>query len=247
MSGRKTSTIKWWHKQRPAVAVAIPMVAVQFRPAVVNQLHLMRKLREDDHLFLVNETADIGAARNAFVRHLLELPDEVEYLLMIDDDMLVDMHVIERLTVHKQPIVSAVNYMKFPPYRPVAYAETDAGDHDRTGTEHYGEVSHNYHQIDIPSDAGLLPVDGVGGACLLVHRDVFKAIEPPWFKFEGSGEDLYFCRKARAAGYRILIDTTVHTGHVGLKTATKDDWERERPTYIESKELIPLSELRKAS
>jgi GT2 family glycosyltransferase len=247
MSGRKARTIQWWHRERPAVAIALPMTVMQFRDAVNNRLHWQREWRADDRLMTVNETAAIGDARNAFVRHFLDYPAEVEYLLMVDDDMLVDLHVIERLTVHKQPIVSAVNYMKVSPYRPVAYAEAPAGEKDRTGTEHYGEVQFDYHQLDVPSDAGLLPVDGVGAACLLVHRDVFAAIEPPWFKFEGGGEDLYFCRKARAAGFRILVDTTVHTGHAGVKVATREDWERERSSYIENRELIPLTELRKAS
>ena len=240
-------TIRWWHAERPAVAVAIPMIAVQFRDAVVNHYNFMRQLREDDHLLLAQETADIGRTRNAFVREFLALPESVEYLLMIDDDMLVDLHVIEKLSVHKQPIVSAVNYMKYPPYRPVVYAETDAGEKDKVGTEHYGNVQHDYHQLDMPSDVGVIPVDGVGAACLLIHRDVLLALSAPWFKFEGSGEDLYFCRKARAAGFRVLVDTTVHTGHVGLKVATREDWERERGAFVEGKEMIPLSELRKAS
>ena len=62
----------------------------------------------------------------------------------------------------------------------------------------------------------LIECDGAGAGCLLVHRRVFEAIEPPWFRCEGNtavGEDFDFCRKAQAAGFKIYCDPGVLCGH----------------------------------
>jgi hypothetical protein len=74
----------------------------------------------------------------------------------------------------------------------------------------------------------------------MVHRRVYAAMEPPWFKFEGSGEDLYFCRKAQKMGHTITLDTSLHLGHVGTRITTHEDWKREgRDTF----EMTTLGEL----
>jgi GT2 family glycosyltransferase len=62
----------------------------------------------------------------------------------------------------------------------------------------------------------LVECDGVGGGCLLVHRQVLDAIEPPWFEYNKGtfvGEDFYFCRKAQEAGFKIYADPSVLVGH----------------------------------
>lgn len=62
----------------------------------------------------------------------------------------------------------------------------------------------------------LVECDGVGGGCLLIHRQVLDAIEPPWFEYNPGtfvGEDFYFCRKVQAAGFKIFVDPGVICGH----------------------------------
>jgi hypothetical protein len=62
----------------------------------------------------------------------------------------------------------------------------------------------------------LMEVDGCGMHFCLIRRDVIEAIEPPWFKRNqaGAGEDFYFCRKVKEAGFGIYLDLSVQTGHV---------------------------------
>jgi len=71
--------------------------------------------------------------------------------------------------------------------------------------------------VVIPSKKeDLIECDGVGGGCLLVHRQVLDAIEPPWFEYNPGtfvGEDFYFCRKVQAAGFKIFVDPGVICGH----------------------------------
>jgi len=79
-----------------------------------------------------------------------------------------------------------------------------------------------------PPDANCVEVDATGAACLLVHRDVFIRMREaapdsvlPWFaettedgRF--AGEDVTFCTRARALGYRIVV--RCHLGIDHLKT-----------------------------
>lgn len=66
---------------------------------------------------------------------------------------------------------------------------------------------------------GLVEVDETGGAGLLVHRRVFDALEHPWFQHgttpDGGhiSDDQYFTRKAKAAGFKIFVDTSVAMPH----------------------------------
>lgn len=233
-----------WLKDRPAVAVGIPMVATLPRPAVVQFLHLVRALRDDDHLLLLNDTADADAARNQIVTKFLELPESVKYLLLFDDDMVVPQYTIELLTFHERPFVSGLCTMKVPPYQPVAYKQAPMVEQVIPGHEHYGTVNYRYHTIDVPDKPGLLDVDGVGAACVCLSRDLLQRIEPPWFKFEGGGEDLYFCRKVLALGESILIDTRVKIGHVGQVVADFDLWRSKyRDEFLGDKDLLYADEL----
>ena len=72
-------------------------------------------------------------------------------------------------------------------------------------------------------DKGLLPVDVVGSAGLLVRKRVFETLVDPWFEAgcltrTGLGEDWYFCWKARRAGFQTWVDTTVPLGHITQMT-----------------------------
>jgi hypothetical protein len=70
---------------------------------------------------------------------------------------------------------------------------------------------------------GVMPVDVVGSAGLLVHRRVFERMGSPWFRAgsivaTGLGEDWDFCRRANALGFPLVIDTTLRMGHTTSMT-----------------------------
>ena len=59
---------------------------------------------------------------------------------------------------------------------------------------------------------------------MMVKREVFEKVEQPWFAIPYSttgghyiGEDVFFCRKAREAGYEILVDHALsqEVKHIG--------------------------------
>jgi hypothetical protein len=79
---------------------------------------------------------------------------------------------------------------------------------------------------------GLQEVDMMGAGCLLVRRDVFERLSPPWFDFTINqetdaiihSEDTSFCEQARAAGFPLLLDGDVQCEHVATRYVGMEDW-----------------------
>lgn len=65
-------------------------------------------------------------------------------------------------------------------------------------------------------------VDGVATGCIFVRREVFAAMQKPYFEFHYRkedmhieyGEDLSFCRKVSDLGYRFLVDFSMVCRHL---------------------------------
>lgn len=53
---------------------------------------------------------------------------------------------------------------------------------------------------------------------LLIDIEVFKKIGKPYFSFEdgAESEDVYFCNKAIANGFKVYCDPTIQIGHMGM-------------------------------
>lgn len=69
--------------------------------------------------------------------------------------------------------------------------------------------------------AGLQDCDAIGSGCMLVSRPVLEGMESPWFVRETDGfgrvtcgPDFYFCRKAKAAGFRVQAHFDYRCEHV---------------------------------
>jgi hypothetical protein len=70
-----------------------------------------------------------------------------------------------------------------------------------------------------------MKVDYLGTGSILIAREVFEKIEPPWFQIvygieanwadEWPGEDIGFSEKCKAAGVNLYVDTTTSSPHIG--------------------------------
>lgn len=79
-------------------------------------------------------------------------------------------------------------------------------------------------QDDIPDEP--FEISSCGAGCLLVRKEVLVDINWPWFKFEfqklydndgkgiKEGEDIYFCRRVKEEGYKIVADPSVKCRHI---------------------------------
>lgn len=125
------------------------------------------------------------------------------HLLWIDSDMRFPKNSLQRLLAHGEPIVGTNYSTRRPPYSPTS------------------ETRDGYLYSDVE---GLVEVSHCGFGLILTDVEVFKKIVEPYFALGFNptdkryvGEDFFFCKKARDAGYKILVDQELskEVRHVG--------------------------------
>lgn len=146
----------------------------------------------------------VDRVRNQICRRFLQ--SDAEYVLMIDDDVVPPADVLG-MAGHGKDVVAGLCYAYVPStgYYSVAYPEP-------------GEDGVRPPRLPIGDGLeghGLLEMELVGSACLMVHRRVLEVLDRPWFVTEldedglfiADSEDFSFCRKARAAGFSVWLDS----------------------------------------
>jgi 2-polyprenyl-3-methyl-5-hydroxy-6-metoxy-1,4-benzoquinol methylase len=133
-----------------------------------------------------------------------------DYLLMLDDDMLVPPDLITRLLAHDQEVVGALYWQRGGAYHPVVMRKVDLPT---------GEFHARFLDVSDPviANPGLHPVDIIGGGCMFFKVDVFRKLTPPYFWWEHTlGTDVAICTRLLDAGVQPYIDTSIELGHVSL-------------------------------
>ena len=169
-----------------------------------------------------------------------------EYIWMQDWDVLNPRGAFGGLFQADVDIISGVYWMKEEPPRTMVIAG-----HNRTFFDgwwkNHGKVmgGRPCAEAEVVDGVQYQPGDVIGGqqcrvgdiyggdqlmvipcGCLLIKADVFRNIEPPWFK-QGGGflrdgfaidftDDAYFCQRARDAGYKLNLHTAVQCGHLDV-------------------------------
>jgi len=141
-------------------------------------------------------------ARNLQVIRFLKT--QCTHLFLLDSDCLPRDQTIQRLLAYGLPIVTA-------PHPAVIGDELGLVVLDRAPD---GYVQHH------PLSGFQGPDVVVGGAGLLIERQVFEKLEPPWFQFLydkrgllNCGEDFFFCDRAHKAGFQIWADCDIPQIH----------------------------------
>lgn len=155
----------------------------------------------------------IPRQRNEAVKAMLASP-QFKWLLFVDDDQTFPPDALTRLLGHHRPIVGAVITGKYPPYEPWFFFNENGALRRATCKDAAG--------------SRVIEVGAVGTGFMLIRRNVLEAIGEPWFEggklgSEGVGEDIYFCLKARQAGYRAFVDTGLKVGHLTVVSVLLDD------------------------
>jgi hypothetical protein len=125
------------------------------------------------------------------------------HLMFVDTDVAFRPDAIPRLLAHRKDVVGAMyNCKTLPPLNTIKMAD-DQG--NLVGVK--GE--------DVPRElfrCAALP----GGFMLIDLARLRERVEPPYFTCEPpTGEDVFFCRKAAAAGLEIWCDPLIPVQHVG--------------------------------
>lgn len=161
----------------------------------------------------------IDNARNYAAKIALE--QECDYLLFIDDDMILHEMTYKSMRENiERPgidVVMACTYIRGYPFRPMFFKATDIKNGRVVGLDNYDEF-----EKDIDPKTHCVKVDAIGCACVLIKCDLIKKLEPPYFvTMPNMTEDVYFCLKAYdTLGYgnvNMLVDCGVPTGHLGDK------------------------------
>lgn len=148
---------------------------------------------------------------------------EADYIFFIDDDMMCPSNLFEKLIRHDVDIVAPLAFMRLAPHKPVIF-RVDKGYDSLQNREYYiPRTVDNY-----PKDK-LVECDGVGFGAALIRTSLLAQIPKPWFmSTTGHGEDLLFCKKAKEAGFKVFMDTSVKLGHLGIPPIIEEaDFERE--------------------
>jgi hypothetical protein len=136
------------------------------------------------------------------------LKDGCTHILFLDSDMRIPKDTLCRLLAHDNPIVAGSYATRRLPCKTVAFQNDQNWDCVYT----------------TPDKTGLESVASVGMGCMLVNLSIFDKMTLPWFMIgyspaanQFTGEDIFFCRKARASGFEVLIDHDLsrELGHIG--------------------------------
>jgi hypothetical protein len=137
-------------------------------------------------------------ARNNLVREALDI--KADWVFFWDSDILLKPDAMLTLLAHRLPIVSGLYWAK-----------------KQTGPTLAAWLKRGDGYAPIATWAGrMIRVDVVGMGCCLIHADVFRKVQEPWFKWTSVSEDFYFCENAAKAGFSIHVDTQVVGKHIGV-------------------------------
>jgi len=138
------------------------------------------------------------------------MSEDCTHVLFIDSDMTFPQDMVGRLLAHDLDIVATNCARRRMPTGPTAQRTLPDGSRELIYT--------------MPESTGLQEVESIGMGVMLISRKVFHSLSEPWFETPWRtdkrgyiGEDVFFCRKATAAGFKIYIDHDVskEIGHIG--------------------------------
>lgn len=170
------------------------------------------------HCICPSEGYTVAENRNYIANQALQY--DSDYLLMVDDDMIFEADLLDRLIANDKAICGvayhsrgSVDAIKIVPSDEImAISEVDKGKYINLTTE------------TDPKYKELFECYAVGTGIILIKTSVFTQIPRPWFEFTfdesgkcKEGEDWNFCFKAKEAGFKIYTDPTLTIGHIGDK------------------------------
>lgn len=151
----------------------------------------------------------IDNMRNAAAKVALEL--ECDYLMFIDDDMILHPDTLQSLLDADKDIVMALTFIRGGVFHPMFFKKLpkETGGYDLT---YYTDWEDNVNE------KGIVDCQAVGFATVLIKTHLLKQLQAPYFLTAGgSTEDVYFCCRVKEEigdHVTIAVDTKVPTGHI---------------------------------
>lgn len=163
----------------------------------------------------------------------------MDYIIMYDDDMILPIDMFEKMLedVEKNPdidILAPLAFMRNPPHFAVIYTSTEGYDKVRHQEYFKNDFVRNYPRNK------LVECDAVGFGAVLIKLKILKDMKKPYFfSTTGTGEDIWFCYKAKKTGARVFMDTRIKLGHLANPVIVDeeyvDKWNKKRKVKFEDK------------
>jgi GT2 family glycosyltransferase len=152
--------------------------------------------------------------RNNQIKNFLE-DDKYTHLFLLDSDCVPEQLCVEKLLDYDLDIVASVAGALINGNHCLTAATLIKEDEVIDGKRYL------FPPVKSEEERGLMEVDAVGMTGVLIKRHVFEKIEPPYFevlyKDNGTqtdlGEDYYFSRKCKEAGFKIYADFSLRQRH----------------------------------
>ena len=181
----------------------------------------------DGSQIITKRSIFVAEARNEIIR----LSGHTDYVWFIDDDHTFEPDLLHNLLHRRVPIVQPLVLTRKSPFGPVMMP-----------TEGSKPGTYKRAALDDAKTHGLVEMIAVGAGGMLIHRDVLNSVRDPWF--ETQTEDVNFCAKARAKGFKIYTDLSNRMGHMNVGTVTpvvKDGKWMTELTFGEGRIYLPAA------
>jgi GT2 family glycosyltransferase len=122
-----------------------------------------------------------------------------DFLFFVDDDMLIQPDILERLLEIDKPIATPIFFRSGGNNAPLVY-DIDSSTGEPVNMTNY------------PVDQVFEAPGGCGTGVMLIKREVFEALDAPYFYYPQDtryGMDLLFCRRAREKGFATYCDSRI--------------------------------------
>lgn len=194
------------------IAICSPLSREEpaFRKSLDDLLEVLRAQDVEAKCFHTYGDTGMVRVRNAVAeKAMLWEPD---YLFWVDDDMMFNNDIVERLLSRKKDFICALMFSKNLPFIPTIKKVQE------------GSILSFNNYLDYPLNS-LVEIAGCGFAATLIHRRIFEDLiiqadnGREYFAERtlgiGESEDINFCLRARQKGHKIWCDTGVKTRHIG--------------------------------
>ena len=177
----------------------------------------------------------INYAREALAT--LAVQNGMDYVLMVDDDQTVPRDLFKRLydTMIKTgaDIVSPMVTQRVHPFKPVIWKQSYSEEGGKKAV--YNQFIEEYEPNSI------VEADAVGFGVVLIRASLLTKVPQPWFFSNNTfGEDIWFCMRARAAGSKIVMDTSIKVGHLRVPDVAMElDWIKATKQEDKFKSIYP--------
>lgn len=183
------------------LAIGIPNMG-DIKQQTVFSLVRMLKDFPHDYDVIFKQGSVLHQMREDIVKKAIEL--NCTHLLFLDSDMCFEKDAVLRLIAHDKDIIGVNAHLRKLPLTSTIKASPNKVEKIENG------------------EYELTTCNAVGTGFTLIKLDVFKKLSHPWFFWKSNkkgelvmGEDFWFCKKAREAGYKIWVDLTIPVGHIG--------------------------------